>query len=416
MKGHNPTRLIYREDFKLNINRAEAMQCNGIKALNGRLQSLHAFKPLSVIRNFTHFANTTAQGLFLCTPVTMCLYNGGGDPVMVHRAAKQIKDLSSAVYRDALYVCYDAAGFWKITADNAQVMDRGSFTDVTSANERVVLLEKNGVRLWISSAGGDNLYIDEDNMIFADLPTPCQAVKAAGRNVIYALGDVCYKIVLSYDFGKVSITPVAYNLGTVYRDTALILNDSLIFASSSGFYRIKNGRAEKIFQNIGTKALDFANCKARIAEGYYILVAPCGSVRKAYAFDVDKQTCIAVLDGNNADVYYWRGKLYGIGGDMYFNGVDDEYANAVFVRSGLDFGCGCIKHLRRVTLTSKSDIVLSVYNGKHTVTKFIRGNVNPQVIPLMCCGRIFDIKIESANCAMDVSDFSIEAEIYKEER
>ena len=65
MKGRSPIRAIYREDFKLDVNKAETMQCSGIKALNGRLQSLRAFKPLSVIRNFTRFANTTSQGLFL---------------------------------------------------------------------------------------------------------------------------------------------------------------------------------------------------------------------------------------------------------------------------------------------------------------------------------------------------------------
>lgn len=415
MKRTNPTRITYKESFALDLNRVETAQCSGIVAIDGRIKALPGFTDLFPIKNYLGFADVTDDGIFLYTRNKLFLYDGSGSPALVHQLLRPINDINAVVHRNTLYTSYDTMGFWKSTHDKSVTIGLEGFDDVTVSNERIVGL-KNGNRVWIGEAGDDEMCADEEKAVYVDLPTKCQAIQALGDKTVYALGDVCYKLSLSADLQKVTVEAVAQGLGTAYRDTALALNYSIVFAAKGGIYRIKNDKATRLFPNLGKNAVDFAKSKARVAEGKVILITPLGNVRRAYVLDVDKQCCIAVLDGKIADVAYWQGKLYVVGDDMLFKSAGDACANATFTRAGIDFGNGYVKHLRRVTLTTSSDVYLTINNGKHTVTRRIKGSSVPQQIPVNACGRAFDIQITSAFGAMDVRDLLIEADIYKEEK
>lgn len=424
----NAKQLTYVEDFRIDLSSTDALKSYGAQVDNGVLRGLRECETVEQSRAYLGIAGASSKYLFVYSNASLWRYDGE-NATHIQRKSPRIdpysKEARYDIYRDIAYLAFDDDGIIRFDENADTVNQRWAYLDaaqdIAVVNERIIMLTDNGRCLRFAECG-KRLYSDVENRNGRDvtpvisLPTVAQAICRADYNTLYVLGDTCYKVIFSANEQDIKLTQIASGVGKAVRASVARVGNRIVFATEAGLRCLKNDVITPLFDGLSNVVSNFSFVKARAWRGEYALTVPYGEGLRTYLLNVDDERCSALLWKDASDPTEFGGKDYLLTANGKLVCVkEDVFAPARFVRTRIDFGSGNYKYLRRLNVTTKYDVEISVTydNGVTNVYRF-KGSDEPQTLNIFGKSRAFGIEIRSQG-QIEVSALSIKAETYKED-
>lgn len=421
----NLKRLTYAESFR--ADPLDALDGYAYTTANGVLRGLNGCAKIDDERTYMGIAGASDKYLFLHTDKALYKFDGEkASHIMTKIPAINpvSKDARYEIYRNAAYVAFDDDGVIRFDESAENVKQRWAYADgaqdVAVVNERIVMLTENGTVLRFAECGGrvfSDVEIRQGNppAPTVTLPTAAQAICRLGLNTLYVLGDTCYKATFSADEQEIKLRPIASGLGVVALHSVAQVGDSIVFAAANRLYRLRNDKITPVFGALSSAIRDFSAVRARAFNGFYALTVPHGNGRRTCLCDVNDESLCAVLWKDASDVTRYGATAFMLGLDgTLMREVEGEFAPLLYVRSRIDFGVNSVKYLRRLYITAKYDVDVTISNEQNSARRYrVKGSDRPQSIAICGKGKEFRVEISSQG-ATEVSALSFTAETYKE--
>lgn len=420
-------RLIYVEGFAIDLSSKDAMLCDGVNVQGGVLRGARDYEQFDTLNNdYKGLVGANGKYLFSHTDKIFRKFDGTANKNLQLKMPvinPISKDVRSDMYRDIPYVCFDQDGIITYDESNeSRPTYRWSFKeaveDIAIVNERVVTLTNGGIRLRFSESGQPLSSDNESDGVYApaiNLPGPVQAICRYGANTLYAFGNACYKVTFSAKEEDIKVNAIADGLGKVYLHSVKQIADRIVFASKQGLYSLRNDKVKPIFTELNKAVVNYEGCRASVWMGKYVLTVPDEKGRCGYVLDVDQGRCIAVLCRDVVDVCAYKDNDVMVMSDgRLVRFADDAYRTGVFARSRIDFGDSRRKYLRKLNITTKYDVSVSLTDENGVKRSYVvNGSDKMQSVRICGNGRTFGMEIRSFG-QMEVRSLSIVAEAYKE--
>lgn len=419
--------VAYVEDFSIDLSNADAFECRGVKVDNKVLRSFNDCEVLDEKVQYLGLAGTNGTNLFLYSGKNYRMFDGKAFKNLMMKmplSGKASVDGRYDIYRDRAYMAFDDDGV--LVYDEsftpmpvARWAFRDSAKDIAVVNERLVILTDDGVNLRFSECG-KRLYSDDEIAGYTvpaiALPSAVQAICRFSNNVLYALGNVCYKLTFSADEQDIKVVTIADGIGEVVTHSVARLADKVVFATVNGLRVLRNDKVTPIFSELSNAVSSFQDCKASAWRGNYVLTIPRGQGRCGYVLDVDHNKCVALLNNDVSEICVYDGRDYAVTADgKLIRYVDGAYAGGIFVRSRVDFGNSRRKYLRRLNVATKYDVEVIVTDEYGVARSYrVKGSDKRQSIRVYGAGRAFGLQVRSFG-ATEVTELTLTAETYKED-
>ncbi len=424
---NKPSRVTYTENFALDLSSDDCLLCDGIVADNKVLRGVNVMQSIDARTDYKGIVGASSKYLFVHTNKVFRRYDGTefkNLSIKMPVINPESIDARYDIYRDKAYLAFDQDGVIKYDDENvtSQLAERWAFNDAVEAvavvNERVAVLTKNGTRLRFAPCN-QRLYSEGEQgyvMPSVDFPCSVQAIKRLDYNTLYALGSNCYKVTFSADETDIKFKTVASGLGKVIMHSVVVLGGKIIFATENGLYALHNDAVTPIFPELNKAVRSYEGSRANAWRGKYVLSVPFNQGRVVYVLDVSRSKCEAMLNRDIFDIHQFNGRdcAVNVNGELVA-AVDGVFRPSVFVRSGIDFKCNENKFLRKMYIAAKYDVDVFITDGFGEKRLYrVKGGDKSQSVNIFGKGKAFTVEIRSRG-KMEVTEFSLVAETYKEE-
>lgn len=229
----------------------------------------------------------------------------------------------------------------------------------------------------------------------------CQAVVALG-NIVYALGESCYRFVPSAEEIDFNVTPISHNTGTVERNSVAVFGQKAVFATANGLYQLQNNRLTPVFTQLNS-VFDFSDCVGVVHCGtYYLSLKKKGSMARntTLILDVEEQRVVGVM-GRAFDSMYSNGTRLFLTGDGKLLSFSTNTSPSCWTVK-CNFDSEKVKYLDSAVIQTKSDVTLRVTSEVGCRSFNVKGGEYLQMLPISGFGRSFTVEV-SAQSDLNVS-------------
>lgn len=398
--------LRYKFKFVLDGASNDINECSSVDLTNGKLTALPSLTALST-KSFTGIIGRDDSDLYIHSGNRIYAYDGNELQEIIKVSGGGGIDPRKAVYRGKIFVSLLNKGTYKLEQKNAYIITEDSYDDMTTCGERLFALRSN--KLYFGQVAEEMI---SDGSDYVELPTACNAlVGVFGK--LYALGDVCYKLVPSADDTSFVIKEIARGIGEVYSKSIVVIGNCVIYVSANGIYSLTNDKVTRIFRKL-TNSLNFVNCSAIIYRGQYLLSLPNTINCPTFLLDIDEERIAAVYGRNIVQAVVYNGALSAVYSGGLFKGEKGEYNDEMrYKASNVNFGTDGVKHLRSIMVKTNNPLDLYLASDEETRLWRIQGKNRVQRIPICGKGRKFSVAINSKGNT-EVEYLELAAEEYKE--
>ena len=318
-------------------------------------------------------------------------------------------DPTSCVYRGSTVVSAKEFGTYSFTGINYTKLCDDGFSSLTACADRIFGL--NGKEVSYTSAGTSDGWKQGQTVT---LPSACQAVASIGDKV-YALGNDVYALVPKADDIEFKVAPLARNVGAVVRDSVANYNETVVFATVNGLYRLSSDKVTPIFQELND-VLDLTKSTATVFQGKYYVSARCeqGSSKTndvTLCLDLDKGVAGVLMHGYQ-DVSSTRTQIFCVSDGVCY-AFNQNIGSGTYCKSNVDFGTSDKKFLDKLLIKTLTDVSVTIKSETESRQYRVKGSKNLQKINLHDMGWQFSIKLHSDR-GVDVQSLTLVAHTVKE--
>ncbi len=378
-----------RERLTLDVKKMY-MGCHNVCNSPNGLRSLGCFEQIFCPKTVKKVVCCRDDTLYLlCDDGVYRLKNGAVTPLY----QKAIKDVCFTRYNtNVLFSAEDEGVYMQTNGIEPKLLSPGGYRSMLTAQTRVFGL--NGSGLWVSSV---DPVLNWTNTYSIGVFTDCITLVAVNDKV-YMLGDVCY----AYDGREYKIDsklyPIAQGIGAVQKDSAVHLQNSAIFATANGLYRIVGDRVTQLCPELGS-LVNFEGAVACAMSGGYLVSCR----RREEGGDANDITLLINAEkGQLSGVFEWGfDSLFDCEGDVY--GCRDgklyifrpKLGQSVFRQQNIDMGTQKIKFLDRLIVRSGCNCEVRVRSDGIVRSYPVYGSRTTRRFPITGKGREFAVEVRS---------------------